>query len=84
MENLSFATPGGQVAGMHTDQVLAAARTIGRLQGSYWNMLEASPREEPESCGPAVRPPCGSAMAPTSGVRTCVDAEPGLERCPPE
>lgn len=37
MEDLSFATPGDQVAGMHAGQVLATARQIGRLQACFWN-----------------------------------------------
>lgn len=37
MEDLGFATPGDQVAGMHANQVLATARLIGRLQARFWN-----------------------------------------------
>jgi hypothetical protein len=37
MEDLGFATPGDQVAGMHAGQVLATARVVGRLQARYWN-----------------------------------------------
>ncbi|MEM7135473.1 MAG: phosphotransferase [Myxococcota bacterium] len=37
MEDLSFARIGDQVAGIHTDQVIAGARAIGRLHGQYWD-----------------------------------------------
>ncbi len=37
MEDLSFARPGDQVAGLHADQVLATARLVGRLQGRFWD-----------------------------------------------
>jgi hypothetical protein len=37
MEDLSFATPGDQVAGLHPDRVMATARVMGRLQGRYWS-----------------------------------------------
>jgi aminoglycoside/choline kinase family phosphotransferase len=37
MEDLSFATPGDQVAGMHAGQVTATVRLIARLQARYWN-----------------------------------------------
>jgi hypothetical protein len=37
MEDLGFATPGDQVAGMHAAQVLATVRLIGGLQGRFWN-----------------------------------------------
>ncbi|MEM8607017.1 MAG: phosphotransferase [Myxococcota bacterium] len=37
MEDLSFARLGDQVAGIHTDQVIAGARAIARLQGQYWD-----------------------------------------------
>ena len=37
MEDLGFATPGDQVAGMHAGQVTATVRLIGRLQGRFWN-----------------------------------------------
>ncbi|MEM7435065.1 MAG: phosphotransferase [Myxococcota bacterium] len=37
MEDLRFARIGDQVAGIHTDQVIAGARAIGRLHGQYWD-----------------------------------------------
>lgn len=37
MEDLGAARLGDQVAGLHTDQVIAGARAIGRLHGQYWN-----------------------------------------------
>ena len=37
LEDLSFATPGDQVAGMHADLVVTAARQIARLQARYWH-----------------------------------------------
>ncbi len=37
MEDLGFATPGDQVAGMHASQVIATVRLIGGLQGRFWN-----------------------------------------------
>lgn len=37
MEDLSFCTPGDQVQGMHTDQVIAAARVMAHIQGAFWN-----------------------------------------------
>ncbi len=36
MEDLSFARPGDQVAGLHARQVQKAAANMGRLQGRYW------------------------------------------------
>ncbi len=36
MEDLSFATMGDQVIGMHHDQVVNVACTMGRLQAKYW------------------------------------------------
>jgi len=36
MEDLSFARPGDQVAGLHASQVKRGAYTIGCLQGRYW------------------------------------------------
>lgn len=36
LEDLSFATAGDQVAGMHAAQVLATARLVGRLQARFW------------------------------------------------
>ncbi|MDX2165585.1 MAG: phosphotransferase [Deltaproteobacteria bacterium] len=37
MEDLSFATPGDQVAGMHAAQVLATVRLIAGLQARFWD-----------------------------------------------
>ncbi|MEM9731640.1 MAG: hypothetical protein AAF997_23900, partial [Myxococcota bacterium] len=37
MEDLSFARLGDQVAGIHSDQVIAGARAIARLQAQYWD-----------------------------------------------
>ena len=37
MEDLGFATPGDQLAGLHAEQVLATVRLIGRLQGHFWD-----------------------------------------------
>lgn len=37
MEDLGFARIGDQVAGIHTDQVIAGAQAIGRLHGQYWD-----------------------------------------------
>lgn len=36
MEDLSFARPGDQVAGLHASQVQKTAAEMGRLQGMYW------------------------------------------------
>lgn len=36
MEDLSFAEPGDQVAGLHAAQVQRAAKDLGRLQGAFW------------------------------------------------
>jgi len=37
MEDLSFCTPGDQLMGMHTDQVIAAARMMAHIQARFWN-----------------------------------------------
>ncbi|MEM7144172.1 MAG: phosphotransferase [Verrucomicrobiota bacterium] len=37
MEDLTFATPCDQVAGLHATQVLEIARLIGRFQGRFWD-----------------------------------------------
>jgi len=37
LEDLSFATPGDQVAGMHAAQVHATLRLIGGLQAGFWD-----------------------------------------------
>lgn len=37
LEDLTFGRPGDQVAGIHTDQVVKAARAMGRIQARYWN-----------------------------------------------
>jgi aminoglycoside phosphotransferase (APT) family kinase protein len=37
MEDLSFATPGDQVAGMHAAQVVATVRLIAGLQARFWD-----------------------------------------------
>ena len=37
MEDLGFATPGDQVAGMHAAQVIATVRLMARLQARFWN-----------------------------------------------
>jgi len=36
MEDLSFARPGDQVAGLHASQIHRAAESMRRLQGRYW------------------------------------------------
>lgn len=37
MEDLGFAIPGDQVAGMHASQVIATARLMANLQARFWN-----------------------------------------------
>ena len=37
MEDLSYCTPGDQLVGMHTDQVIAAIRVMARIQARFWN-----------------------------------------------
>ena len=37
MEDFGYCTPGDQLAGMHEQQVLTAARIMGRLQAQFWN-----------------------------------------------
>jgi len=37
MEDLTFATPCDQVAGLHARQAVEIARLVGRLQGEFWN-----------------------------------------------
>lgn len=37
MEDLSFCTPGDQVRGMHTDQVIAATRVLAHIQAAFWD-----------------------------------------------
>ncbi len=55
MEDLSFARPGDQVAGLHASQVQNAAASMGRLQGQYWGDAALSGLEwMPETNGTAV------------------------------